>query len=647
MGFQINTNISSLNAQAQGTLTNNNLSSSLEKLSSGLKINKAADDASGMAIADKLRSQASSVGQGIANASSGNALITIADKAMGEQSKILDTVKTKLLQAATSTTSAEGREAIRKDIQKLLNQIDNISEQTTYNGINLLNEKGADFTFTVGEKSTDVIGMTTAYAVNTNGLGSSESDFGNSATIKGTASGQAISMVLEGENDDARVKVSNYTTGGLGVTFVAGSAGGSVMMDATSTTAITAASKLILEATNAEDKAFLDSQIAALTTDGFTKLADGIYSTSAATLTWFNSATHDFNDLKVTSYSAGGAMAFTSATEATIQKISGIGDITVTGAVEAELDGDSAEGIAFGGRFHLTEGTMAIEADAPVTNGAVVLNTVAALTQADSAELAVSIASEKAVTALHLFQSTGNASVILSTTDGATAKALEANGLSKNLEGKYVWTATTTASAELNFGSGLDLSNLTIEGLTKNTAGSEKIYVETTGAVTVENLGTDSGSEELQNGLVVELATSANMVNGASAGAGGLVATGFSASMVDSGLGASQLSGLLSIGENGLTNETAKNFLSVIDDAMTQLNSVRADFGSTQAQMQVAIDNMMTTQVNLKAAESVIRDVDYAAESANFNKQNIIAQAGTYAMSQANAVQQNVLRLLQ
>ncbi len=646
--MKINTNVASLNAQANNTMTNNNLTNSLEKLSSGLKINKAADDASGMAIADKLRMQASTVGQGISNANSGSALITIADKAMGEQSKILDTIKTKLLQAATSTTSAEGREAIRKDIQKLLQQINDISTQTTYNGVNLLNEKGADFSFQVGEKSTDVIGMTTAYAINTNGLGSSESEFGNSGTIKGATVGAAITgLVLEGESIDAKVNVSNYTTGGLGVTFTAASAGGSVMLSAKSVSGFSAASKMLIQTNDPEDKAFLDAQVAALTTDGFIKLADGVYSTSAANVTWANSATHDFDAIKVTSYSAGGAFNLGASTEATIEKVSGAGDMTVTGAVEAELDGDSAEGIAFGGVVHLTEGTMAVEADVPVTNGAVVLNSVAAVTQADSAELAISIASEKAVTSIHLFNSNASSTVILSTMDGDTAKALEDAGLSKNLEGKYVWSATSAISNELSFAGGIKLSNLTIEGLTKNTAGSEKIYVETAGAVTIENLGTDSGSEELQNGIAIDLATSANIVAGASAAATAFVGNGFSASMVDSGLGASQLSGLLSIGEGGLTSETAKNFMSVIDDAMTQLNTVRSDFGSTQNQIRVAIDNMMTTQVNLKAAESTIRDVDYAAESANFNKQNIIAQAGTYAMSQANQVQQNVLRLLQ
>ena len=95
MGFRINTNIAAMNAHTNATVNNRNMSSSLEKLSSGLRINKAADDASGMAISDGLRSQASSLGQAIANANDGISMIQIADKAMDEQLKILDTIKTK------------------------------------------------------------------------------------------------------------------------------------------------------------------------------------------------------------------------------------------------------------------------------------------------------------------------------------------------------------------------------------------------------------------------------------------------------------------------------------------------------------------------------------------------------------------------
>ncbi|ECQ8420765.1 flagellin, partial [Campylobacter jejuni] len=95
---------------------------------------------------------------------------------------------------------------------------------------------------------------------------------------------------------------------------------------------------------------------------------------------------------------------------------------------------------------------------------------------------------------------------------------------------------------------------------------------------------------------------------------------------------------------------TLKGAMAVMDiaeTATTNLDQIRADIGSVQNQLQVTINNITVTQVNVKAAESTIRDVDFAAESANFSKYNILAQSGSYAMSQANAVQQNVLRLLQ
>ncbi|EEU6975711.1 flagellin, partial [Campylobacter jejuni] len=105
----------------------------------------------------------------------------------------------------------------------------------------------------------------------------------------------------------------------------------------------------------------------------------------------------------------------------------------------------------------------------------------------------------------------------------------------------------------------------------------------------------------------------------------------------------------------GVKDETAgvttlKGAMAVMDiaeTAITNLDQIRADIGSVQNQVTSTINNITVTQVNVKAAESQIRDVDFAAESANFSKYNILAQSGSYAMSQANAVQQNVLKLLQ
>ena len=95
------------------------------------------------------------------------------------------------------------------------------------------------------------------------------------------------------------------------------------------------------------------------------------------------------------------------------------------------------------------------------------------------------------------------------------------------------------------------------------------------------------------------------------------------------------------------TRDGAERAIITTDYALKDMDASRSDIGSVQQQLESTIRNISVTQVNITAAESQIRDVDFAAESANFSKSNILAQSGTYAMSQANAVQKNVLRLLQ
>jgi len=103
-----------------------------------------------------------------------------------------------------------------------------------------------------------------------------------------------------------------------------------------------------------------------------------------------------------------------------------------------------------------------------------------------------------------------------------------------------------------------------------------------------------------------------------------------------------------SIASNSVSSRTnAEATVTRVDAALDKINTKRAILGAAQNKLESTVRNISVTQVNVTAAESQIRDVDFAAESANFAKHNILAQSGAYAMSQANAVQQNVLRLLQ
>ena len=502
--MRINTNIASLNAQENSANTNKTQASSLEKLSSGLRINKAADDASGLAIADKLRTQASSLSQGLSNASSASAMIQIADKAMAEQSNILDTVKTKLIQASTSTTSADGRDAIRKDIGKLLEQFDNIASTTNYNGTTLLQQGSDDtakadtFTFQLGETSDVDVNMAQGIASNTDKLGGGTSDFG------------ATSI-------NSSVTFTNINTAnGIG-----GAQYGNGMMT--------------------------DNNI-----DTF------------------------------------GSQQINSSSKVTIQgvNVSGIG-------------------------ANITEA-----ADTSNTIDITVSGDIGKLTLEDEAILDISSETQE----------------VKDLVMQAVRKANDTASVNLNDDGNVSISGTSKS---------LDLSNITFSALNiQNQVADKDITLNADNSTGIKTFTIENnyGDNQLADGKELSDVTgTSGQLN---------IATTLTAdsTMVTGG---ALLSDLKELQAGELTSDVANDFMAVIDTSLSQLNSVRSDFGSTQNQLESSIRNMQTTHTNLKNAESVIRDVDYAQESASFNKQNIIAQAGTYAMSQANSMAQNVQKLLQ
>ncbi|MFA5902760.1 MAG: flagellin [Desulfobacula sp.] len=138
MALSINTNVAALNAQKNMIVTDNRLSQSLERLSTGLRINKAADDAAGMAIADSLKAQYLGIGQAIRNGNDGISIVQTADGALQESINIVNTIKTKAIQAASDGQTSVTRTAIQNDINKLMEELSAIAKTTSYNGQQLL-----------------------------------------------------------------------------------------------------------------------------------------------------------------------------------------------------------------------------------------------------------------------------------------------------------------------------------------------------------------------------------------------------------------------------------------------------------------------------------------------------------------------------
>jgi flagellin-like hook-associated protein FlgL len=178
MSFRINTNIAGLNTLVTGNSINKSVDNSLEKLSSGMRINKAADDASGLMISNSLKIQANTLGQSIKNANDGIAIARTADKAIDEQSKIVDVIKQKAIQAAQDGQNQDSRKSLQKDIDKLMAELNNIASTTSFNGKALVSGTFTDQKFQIGANSKETASLS---------IGSTHSDNIGQTAFKRTA----------------------------------------------------------------------------------------------------------------------------------------------------------------------------------------------------------------------------------------------------------------------------------------------------------------------------------------------------------------------------------------------------------------------------------------------------------------------------
>ncbi len=169
MSLRINTNISSFDTHRILTQTDANISSSLEKLSSGLRINRASDDATGLAIADSLLTQVNGLQQANNNAQQATNLLNTADGALNQIGDILQRMRELAVQASDGTLTTTDRQDANAEVQQLMSEVDNISSYTTFNGYQLLYTSATTFTFQVGANKGQTL-ATTLTSASTGGL---------------------------------------------------------------------------------------------------------------------------------------------------------------------------------------------------------------------------------------------------------------------------------------------------------------------------------------------------------------------------------------------------------------------------------------------------------------------------------------------
>lgn len=217
MALYVNSNISSLNAQRQLMNSGNTLDTSFKRLSSGLRINSAADDAAGLQISDRLESQIQGLNQGNRNANDGISLAQTAEGAMDEITSMFQRVRTLSQQAANGSNTDEDRLAIQEEIRSLMSEVNRVASDSTFGGQNLLDgtykaafQVGADAVQTIAFSMQDVGG--TANSLKNNG-GFTLSGI---AAIASGVTGKAMTTLLGGSKVSALQKLDS--------SFVAGTA---------------------------------------------------------------------------------------------------------------------------------------------------------------------------------------------------------------------------------------------------------------------------------------------------------------------------------------------------------------------------------------------------------------------------------------
>jgi flagellin len=510
MASTINTNINSLTAQRNLGMSQASLATSMQRLSSGLRINSAKDDAAGLAISDRMTSQIRGANQAARNANDGISLAQVAEGALGAAGTILQRVRELAVQSANATNSASDRSALNAEVVQLTSELDRLAKTTQFNGQNLLDGTFGSSSFQVGANANQTITATTANF--------STSKYGNNRIGSQTAA----------------------TAGAVG------------------------------------------------------DLVTGSTANAAPA-------------------SAGAAAAITShITAGTVVVNGAAGSATVNVGI-----GDSAKTVV--ANINSQTGTTGVAATAR--------------TQIDATVFIASSGYSLQVT------SDNSTPVTVSFTIGSTGNT--ADGLAGAITAFNDKSSQTGVTAKLNStGNGITLTN----------ASGNDILIGN-GSATGSSVTIGTVATAPSNGAAIAAANGA-YVTGAltldsdktfgitTTGGQSAAATGYF-NAVTAG---SQLQAASTLDVS--TVESATRTLSTVDSALATVNGQRASFGALQSRFETTIANLQTTAENLSASRSRIQDADFAAETANLSRAQILQQAGTAMVAQANSLPQGVLQLL-
>ncbi|QEQ95785.1 flagellin [Neptunomonas concharum] len=663
MAMVINSNIMSLNAQRNLTLSQNELNTSMERLTSGKRINSAADDAAGLSISNRMTSQVRGLNQAIRNANDGASLIQTAEGALDESTNILQRMRELSIQSANGTYDSGNRGTLNAEVKQLVSELDRIAETTSFNGLNILDGSLGKVDLQVGSEANQTIELSIqAMDSRTLGLGSTSVDIvgGENSLVADTTAinnndiminGQSIMAVGEtwtGGTDDMDELIDKINTNVNGVTA-------STIASATSTdvgdgilaegeTFKVDVKKLDGTTTSVEvtDTENMDQLVDKLNAEGGGLISASVGDDGKLTITAENVESLTFTDGGSGPNGAGGTLAATTASialssddgaEVTIERgtTGTLSDLESFGFRESNeagvIEGEAVDANAFAvGDLKINGVDVGVSETGGLIDKVAAINDISDETGVTASVFSgVEIDTSTATGAWAAGDFTINGEVITSGADldalvtaingvkDSTGVTATLSGQNLLLEGDVSQIAFGDASGTAD--NGAALTAILGGGVTvADAAGGIKLSSDNGNPISVDH---KNAAAEAKSGLL-----DANSAGGGSFGA------------AISSLDISTAAG-------------AQKAIGIIDNALEQINSTRGDLGAVSNRLDFTVNNLSNVSENVAAARSRIEDADFAAESAALSRAQVLQQAGTAMLAQANAAPQQVLSLLQ
>ena len=618
----INTNILSLNSQRNLNTSQNDVAQALNRLSSGLRINSARDDAAGLAISERFTTQIRGLNQAARNANDGISLAQTGEGALAEVTNNLQRIRELAVQAVNATNSDSDRIAANREVTQRLAEIDRIAAQTSFNGRNVLDGSFGDALFQVGANVGEAISLGLDTSVRTSAIGAvatAESvDLDTLIAKKGTAAQASFDLSgLLGKDysGGATAKAAVFTGGTVAAT-------GNNFSGTTASLAFT-----VSDGTKSSEVTLntnLDTRAAVLTAINDKLKADGVAATAGV---------DGSNNLTITSTAKG---TDAQVTISGITKGTTAPDILGT-TTETTVNGaDKAIQLTFGDP---SNDPVTVTIDADLSTG-----TKSAQTTALAQEIRGAL---KASGEGREFSVRSGKPGVITVKDNAVNKAFTA--------GNFTLTDTDNA---LGGGAGAQVAATASTAGVKGTSGASALTLEvsdltvrfgTDRAITIGK-GTYDTVEGFVNAVNRALGSNATAIldkdNVLSISSGKAITIG--------GADAAKVFTSRSFATSGDLSTTdistvdgANSAIRAVDAALTTVSDLRSTFGAIQNRFQSTVANLATTTENLTASRSRIQDTDFAAETAALTRARILQQAGIAVLAQANSQPQAVLALLQ